>query len=232
MELHSSGASCDRERVFERRIIHWCAPTLAGIKPASLFTFVFEDGPARRSCSAGACRELTRRAFVSALARCRARLRPADIGIDMLAVRKAGVLLFVYRGDLLVQRLREPHVAACLMDRGYNPFDERGCVREIARRIRRADGSDDPDTRRRFPHEIGFLLGYPYGDVVAFMENRADGVRAGAWMAYGNVEDARACACRYRRCRFLCEELDRRGVSLERLACMDESSLEAAVRAA
>ena len=232
MEGASAVAARNRERIFERRIIHWCAPTLAGAKPANLFTFVFEDGPACRSCPADGCRELSRRAFSQALKSCRQRLQPAGIGVDALTVRKNGALLFVYRKDLLRERLQEPLTAAFLMERGYNPFDERGCLWEMARRIRRMDGAARPDGRALFPHEIGLLLGYPYQDVVAFMDNRCDGVRAGAWMAYDNVEQAQACACRYRRCRYLCEELDRRGVPLEQLARMDEASMEAAVCAA
>lgn len=232
MEGASAVAARNRERIFERRIIHWCAPTLAGAKPANLFTFVFEDGPACRSCPADGCRELSRRAFSQALKSCRQRLQPAGIGVDALTVRKNGALLFVYRKDLLRERLQEPLTAAFLMERGYNPFDERGCLWEMARRIRRMDGAARPDGRALFPHEIGLLLGYPYQDVVAFMDNRCDGVRAGAWMAYNDVEQAQACACRYRRCRYLCEELDRRGVPLEQLARMDEASMEAAVCAA
>ena len=229
MEGASAVAARNRERIFERRIIHWCAPTLAGAKPANLFTFVFEDGPACRSCPADGCRELSRRAFSQALKSCRQRLQPAGIGVDALTVRKNGALLFVYRKDLLRERLQEPLTAAFLMERGYNPFDERGCLWEMARRIRRMDGAARPDGRALFPHEIGLLLGYPYRDVVAFMDNRCDGVRAGAWMAYDDVEQAQACACRYRRCRYLCEELDRRGMPLEQLARMDEASMEAAV---
>ncbi len=232
MEGASAVAARNRERIFERRIIHWCAPTLAGAKPANLFTFVFEDGPACRSCPADGCRELSRRAFSQALKSCRQRLQPAGIGVDALTVRKNGALLFVYRKDLLRERLQEPLTAAFLMERGYNPFDERGCLWEMARRIRRMDGAARPDGRALFPHEIGLLLGYPYQDVVAFMDNRCDGVRAGAWMAYDDVEQAQACACRYRRCRYLCEELDRRGMPLEQLARMDEASMEAAVCAA
>lgn len=232
MEGAPAVAARNRERIFERRIIHWCAPTLAGAKPANLFTFVFEDGPACRSCPADGCRELSRRAFSQALKSCRQRLQPAGIGVDALTVRKNGALLFVYRKDLLRERLQEPLTAAFLMEWGYNPFDERGCLWEMARRIRRMDGAARPDGRALFPHEIGLLLGYPYQDVVAFMDNRCDGVRAGAWMAYDDVEQAQACACRYRRCRYLCEELDRRGVPLEQLARMDEASMEAAVCAA
>ncbi len=232
MEGASAVAARNRERIFERRIIHWCAPTLAGAKPANLFTFVFEDGPACRSCPADGCRELSRLAFSQALKSCRQRLQPAGIGVDALTVRKNGALLFVYRKDLLRGRLQEPLTAAFLMERGYNPFDERGCLWEMARRIRRMDGAARPDGRALFPHEIGLLLGYPYQDVVAFMDNRCDGVRAGAWMAYDDVEQAQACACRYRRCRYLCEELDRRGVPLEQLARMDEAFMEAAVCAA
>lgn len=156
MEAATEDSAQRRERIFERRIVHWCAPTLAGAKPANLFTFVFEDGPACRSCPADGCRELTRRAFSQALKACRERLKPAGIGVDAVTVRRGGALLFVYRKDLLKQRLQEPEVAAFLVERGYNPFDGRGCISEISHRIRRMDRGVLPQGYAASPTRSGF----------------------------------------------------------------------------
>lgn len=230
--LSADATADERRAVLERRIVHWCAPTLAGIKPSNLFTFVFQDGPACRSCPDAACRELKRQDFSAALHECRPMLRRHGVGIVALTVRPSGALVLVYRADLLTDRLRQPRIAAFLMERGYNPFDTERCLWELARRIRRSDRMPDDERRRMFPHEVGFMLGYPYEEVVAFMENRPEGTPTGAWKAYNRVDEARDCAVRYRRCRYLCERLYRQGAGLVELAGMDESALEDAVRAA
>lgn len=230
-QLSAVLTSADRRAVFEKRIVHWCAPTLVGIKPSNLFTFVFRDGTACRSCPDAACRELKRRDFSSALHECRPQLRDAGLGIVALTVRPSGALVLVYRRDLLSERLRAPRTAAFLMECGYNPFDTERCLWELARRIRRADRQPDAQRRNAFPHEVGFMLGYPYEEVVAFMEGRPNGTPTGAWKAYGNPAEARACARNYRRCRLLCEELYRRGTGLTELAGMGWNALEGALRA-
>lgn len=221
-----------RRQVIERRIIHWCAPALAGIKPSNLFTFVFQDGPACRSCPDAACRELKRQDFEVALRECRPVLGRLGIGIAALAMRPNGALVLVYRHDLLTTRLHQPQVAAYLMQKDYNPFDTERCLWELARRIRWSDCMPECTRRASFPHEVGFLLGYPYEEVVAFIEGRSAGVLTGAWKAYGRVDEARDCANRYRRCRSLYEELYQRGARLPDLAGMSEAALEDAVRAA
>lgn len=231
-ELPPNMGAEERRRVLERRIIHWCSPTLAGIKPSNLFTFVFQDGPACRSCPEHACRELTRRDFEEALRECRPLLGRFGIGIAALAMRPNGALVLVYRHDLLAAHLRQPQVAAYLMQKGYHPFDTERCLGELAGRIRCSDRLPEGARRTSFPHEVGFLRGYPYEEVVAFIENRPAGVPTGAWKAYGRVAEARDCADRYHRCRFLCEELYRRGARLSDLAGMSVSALEDAVRAA
>ena len=45
--------------------------------------------------------------------------------------------------------------------------------------------------RTPFPHEIGFVLGYPIEDVDGFMSDGGQGARAcGRWKVYGDVDEA------------------------------------------
>ncbi len=57
---------------------------------------------------------------------------------------------------------------------------------ELRRRLRAYYGN-----RASFPHEIGFVLGYPIEDVDGFMSDGGQGARAcGRWKVYGNVDEA------------------------------------------
>lgn len=52
-----------------------------------------------------------------------------------------------------------------------------------------------------FPHEIGFFLGYPKDDVIAFLERGGRGyLYSGMWKMYHRVEEGKATCEKYRRC--------------------------------
>jgi hypothetical protein len=49
-----------------------------------------------------------------------------------------------------------------------------------------------------FPHEVGFLLGYPQEDVIGFIENEGRNYKhCGLWKVYGDVEEHTKCCMRY-----------------------------------
>ena len=74
-----------------------------------------------------------------------------------------------------------------------------------------------------FPHEIGLFLGYPFDDVMGFIENRGENfLCSGCWKVYAKERDALACFCSYKDCTALYENLFAEGVSLECLASVDE----------
>ena len=57
---------------------------------------------------------------------------------------------------------------------------------ELRRRLHAYYGNRAP-----FPHEIGFVLGYPIEDVDGFMSNGGQGARTcGRWKVYGDVDEA------------------------------------------
>lgn len=76
----------------------------------------------------------------------------------------------------------------------------------------------------RSPHEIGFFLGYPYDDVVGFIENKGENsLCSGCWKVYSRARDAQACFCCYKTCTAAYEDLFDEGVPIDCLASIDEN---------
>ena len=129
-------------RRFEKKLAFHTAPSLLGIKCASLFTLSrseFDIG--------GNARRFNRRA--------------AARGLKIKVLREecscAGrSLILVYSPKLLAARLSAPENRELLREYGYTddmPLDE--CLERLSERTK----CDD------FPHEIGIFLGYPAEDV-------------------------------------------------------------------
>lgn len=193
----------------ELTIVRHCSPTLAAIKPASLFTFPGRfvgapDANARRS------------AFEKALEQCGAQVAGAGISLRVLAWRDCGALVYVYRADALAAYLADPRAARPLARAGYDTTSLSSCIRTLAARLQartgRTGGSVPVSSsaacpcandacRREFPHELGFFLGYPYADVAGFIRHRGrDYLTAGPWKVYADLEGALDAFERLRRC--------------------------------
>lgn len=207
----------------ERKIVHHCAPTLAALKPANLFNF--RDAPKARSGAADAHDEdALERAFSQALKACRAKLEPCGTRIEVLARRTAGALLYVYRPGLLMCAIAEERVAAYLTCEGYDASSLSACIERLHQRICGTDLQSLMEGRCSFPHEIGFFLGYPYEDVVGFIENRGENfLCSGCWKVYARDRDAIECFCRYKNCTVAYENLYNEGVSIDSLATVDDN---------
>ena len=161
------------DRTFEILLAEQCAPTLAGLKPASLFRWRNPDPD---------------------LALYWARqLAPFGLGLRLIHAGPRAALVYVYRGRWLRRILSDPENAAFLRRYGYQP--ERGSgflLRQLDRRL-----SLSPD----FPHEIGIFLGYPLEDVTGFIENHGQNYTClGCWKAYGDPRAAGERFDRFRRC--------------------------------
>lgn len=179
----------DRDRGFETVMAVQCAPTLAGLKPASLFRW---RGPSS---------DLERR-WGPVLA-------PSGLGIRILASRGGGDLVYLYRARWIRQILSEPRARAFLASLGYDPAGGTGgLLRELSRRL--GGGS--------FPHEVGIFLGYPLEDVEGFMADHGRHCTCcGCWKSYGDPEAARRRFDQYRRCTEAYREQARQGVPIARL---------------
>ena len=184
------------ERSFETVLVEQCAPTLAGIKPASLFRWQGADRRQSREAAARWARELA----------------PYGITIRVLKCcpQTGACLIYLYRAGWLRSILTEPSIRAFLERTGYEADQDcQGLLRQLSARL---------CLERDFPHEIGVFLGYPLEDVVGFIANRGRNYTCcGCWKAYGDPEAARRRFDRYRRCTAICCERFRRGVQITRL---------------
>lgn len=152
-----------------------CAPVLAGIKVANLFSA--DRALCGQALAYNAC------------------CNPRGVYFTQLCGCGGRGLVLVYRRAWLAARLREPAVAGCLRAFGY-PV-EKGLAEQLAHLRARVQAAQDG-----FPHEVGAFLGYPLEDVVGFIRNRGRGCKlCGCWKVYGDVRRARRIFARYAACR-------------------------------
>lgn len=167
----------------EDQIIRHCAPTLAGIKTASLFTCSYED----KETLLESLRQFNRRF--------------AEKGLRLLPLRfsEKKALIYLYRPARLRSDLSNDSAAQLLENCGYNTDSCEKCLGCLARKLR-----SQPD----FPHEIGLFLGYPVEDVWGFMEKGPDLCKvSGCWKVYGDEEAAKKKFAQYKKCtRVYCDQ--------------------------
>lgn len=170
---------------FGRKLAFHTAPTLLGIKCASLFSLSSSE-------------------FDLAFHSQYFNRRTAALGLAsrILCSCKNRSLILVYSREQLAKRLVDSSVKVILERYGYTSdmtVDE--CLDRLSERIGESES---------FPHEIGVFLGYPVEDVIGFIENKGENFKlCGAWKVYGSVENARRTFADYDRCRnFLCNKLN------------------------
>ena len=203
----------------EQAIVRNCAPTLAALKPASLFTFpgVFvSEGNADAKGHAAQ----NRTALSKIVQACGEDLQANGIRLRIFVWRPCGALIYAYRPDMLVIHLGDERAATPLREEGYRIEDLEACLDRLARRIASAgkqtitnDGAetyalgahgcpcDNGSCRREFPHELGYFLGYPYADVAEFIRQHGENyLEFGMWKIYTERERALETFARYKRC--------------------------------
>lgn len=203
---------------FQAALVRNCSPTLAGIKPASLFTYpgvyARQDGS-----SATAAIEDRRTRLLNVIAQCNHELDPLGIHLSVLVWRPCGALVYAYRPADLMHYLSDPRAASALAAEGYDIRDLLSSLVHLAARITQAssnaaesayggslcalaqDRACDRGCTCEFPHEIGYFLGYPYEDVHQFIVQHGENYKVfGAWKVYTNVEQALTTFDSYRAC--------------------------------
>lgn len=174
-------------------LVRHCAPTLAGIKTASLFTCPYES----REALLGTIRELNRRLKVKGL-----RILP-------LRFSEKKALIYLYRPRQLSTDLADSTAASLLERCGYSTGNCEKCVVRLVQKLRRQEA---------FPHEIGLFLGYPPEDVRGFMDHGPDCCKcSGCWKVYGDEEAARKKFAQYKKCTRVYQEQWAKGKDIERL---------------
>ncbi len=157
-------------------VVRFCAPTLAGLKTASMF-----------SCGYGSREELKRDIREMNL-----RLSGKGLRVLPLRYQEGKALIYLYRPRRLEGDLADPEAARLLSAMGYPTGCSGRCLAKLVRKLQ-TDGA--------FPHEIGLFLGYPPEDVDGFIRYGAAHCKCvGCWKVYGDEEKARRTFQRYRRC--------------------------------
>ena len=183
-------------RTFEAVLIRQCAPTLAGMKPGSIFCFKHSSPEVsrRKACQWNE------------------QLAPFGLAVQILLERPetGSVIVYVYHPNHLKRLLSGPAYQRFLSEAGYAGTDLDGLLEQLAHRLR---------TQPEFPHEIGVFLGYPLRDVIGFIENRGRNFTCcGFWKSYGDPVEMQVCFACYRRCIQTYVAMFEQGVPIERLA--------------
>lgn len=221
---------------FQAAVVRNCSPTLAGIKPASLFTYpgTYAHGDGSTATETIAER---RARLLNVIARCNHELNPFDIHLSVLVWRPCGALVYAYRPNSLATYLADPRAKTALAKKGYDTGNLSACLVHLASRITLASNNAaecacgqtrcaldqqvccNNDCACEFPHEIGYFLGYPCDDVYEFIAQRGENYKIfGAWKVYTNVEQALATFDAYRACTQHLTFIYQQGCSLAHLA--------------
>ena len=186
----------DISRTFEAVLVRQCAPTLAGMKPGSIFCF--NHSPL----------EVSRQK----VCQWNKQLAPFGLTVQILLERpgSSSVIVFVYRHDCLEQMLSDDAYQSFLAEAGYERTNLDGLLEQLSYRLR---------TQPEFPHEIGVFLGYPLRDVIGFIENHGRNFTCcGFWKSYGDPAEMQVCFACYRRCIQTYVAMFEQGIPIERLA--------------
>ena len=186
----------DISRTFEAVLVRQCAPTLAGMKPGSIFCF--NHSPL----------EVSRQK----VCQWNKQLAPFGLTVQILLERpsSSSVIVFVYRHNRLEQMLSDDAYQSFLAEAGYERTNLDGLLEQLAYRLR---------TQLEFPHEIGVFLGYPLRDVIGFIENHGRNFTCcGFWKSYGDPAEMQVCFACYRRCIQTYVAMFEQGIPIERLA--------------
>ena len=169
---------------FGRKLAFHTAPTLMGIKCASLVSL--------------SCSEFDLGVHLKLFNR---RAGEKGLKIRMLRVCDTRCVLLVYNEKKLCERLHDKETEEMLRNEGYDTDSDLDAM--LTRLSERMEGC-------AFPHEIGLFLDYPTEDVKGFIENNGENYKmCGCWKVYGSEERAKRVFANYEKCRnFLCNKLN------------------------
>ena len=165
-------------RSFESSLVEHCAPTLAGIKPASLFR-----------CTPQSAADIPQTAK-----HWDHTLSPLGLRVQVLkeCPRTGDCIIYVYRPDWVGKLLTDGKNRRFLADCGYQSGDTHAFLQQLSDRL---------CLEQDYPHEIGLFLGYPLADVIGFIENRGQRYTCcGCWKSYSDPVRAQAYFDRCRQC--------------------------------
>ncbi|WP_110953465.1 DUF3793 family protein [Anaerosinus massiliensis] len=182
------------DKHFERLLAFHCAPTLVGIKSASLI-----------SCAKDKFAD-----FFSLLQEYECCLNCKDIFFFVLSNSTKYTLILVYRKSRLQKVLNQIEGEKILTRFGYKKGDSiESHLNHLKIRM---------SLTKTFPHEIGLFLGYPAEDVSGFIEHKGQNFKlCGYWKVYSDEIRAKALFEKYTKCtNVFCKHLSN-GTSIKKL---------------
>lgn len=182
------------QRCLEQLLAFYCAPTLAGLKAASLLSICKKKIPNS----------------IKLLAEYRQEMNCKGISFEILLENAQYCLVLVYRREPLQAIFHNGRCMAILQEYGYrNCKNVDAHISHLKQRIH---------MYKTFPHEIGLFLGYPVEDVVGFIQHKGRHCKlCGYWKVYSNPETARDLFEQYARCiAFFCRHVNK-GSSIHEL---------------
>lgn len=179
--------------MLEENIIKHCAPTLAGIKTANLFSYRFESTDKLRE-------ELQEQ---------NQKLNEKGVFVEILKADDSRALIYVYRERMLNLDLHREEAWEMLANCGYSCPGTPDCLECLKNRLFR---------REDFPHEIGLFLGYPLQDVRGFIEQKGKNYKCcGLWKVYGDEGESRKIFSRIEKCSEIYRQLFANGIPISQL---------------
>lgn len=161
----------------EKYLIEYCAPTLASLKTANMFSLIVED----------------EEEFGIQFEYVNQWLEKKGLMLTELRRRGNRALVYVCRRSHLQRDLERADICAFLEHYGYKNMTVEMALERLKSRF---EESDD------FPHEIGVFLGYPLEDVVGFIENEGKNCKcSGIWKVYSDESEAKKLFARFLRCK-------------------------------
>ena len=178
---------------FEKFLIMHCAPTLASLKPASLFNYTY----------------LSEEELSENIQYWNEEMNEKGLYLTILRKRNQKALIYVCRVPDLERVLKDFQILHFLNGYGYECGNCHEAIEILKSRL---------ESQEDFPHEIGVFLGYPLEDVTGFIRNTGQNfVYMGFWKVYGNKEEAVKTFHRYKKCTDIYSRLLEQGRSVKKL---------------
>lgn len=177
----------------EETLIHFCSPTLAGIKTGNLFSSRFES----------------RESMLKEIRGFNEILSPKGIIVLPLLYKDGRGLIYLYRPNRLAKDLEQRGAAEILQRAGYTKGTPEELLQTLKSRIHE---------QKQFPHEIGLFLSYPPEDVKGFIEHHAADCKCvGTWKVYGDERSAQKTFEKYSKCQSIYEKCLEAGMNFSKL---------------
>ena len=169
--------------MLEKYFVEHCAPTLATLKTANLFSYNYDS----------------EEELLKNFEYWKGQFSQKGVEIDVLKKDHGVALIYVFRRDRLQNDLLRQGVKEFLAGYGYGSVAVDSAIATLKSRLK---------DYNEFPHEVGLFLGYPLEDVVGFVANGGENSKlTGCWKVYNNENEAKKLFAKFNKCRMVYSRL-------------------------